>query len=93
MTIKKLKEELLKERQKVLECNINNFDLVVRSYLQEIKNHPENQQGLTARLYQEVKKLQQKKLNMIPPALCQFSTETGRQWLERCYSVGGYGLV
>jgi len=88
-----IKTVIRKQRQDVLECNIQSFDIVAASYVEEIEKRPNNFQVLTEELTGKIVGFQNEKKDCIPPQVCQMIGETNQSWLDRSYFLGGYGIT
>ena len=87
MTIDRIKEIILRERNKVMYCNRDLYDLVCNSYVREMQKRKED---LTSVLSLRIRTMQSRDVSMIPPLLCQRRGETNNDYITRCYYAGDY---
>jgi len=91
--IDQVKNVIATQRMMVLESNIENFDIVAKSYIEEIGKRPNDYQVLTDELTTKIKYFQAFRKDQVPPAVCQMIGETNQDWLSRAYDLGDYGEV
>ncbi|OGV36170.1 MAG: hypothetical protein A2020_12255 [Lentisphaerae bacterium GWF2_45_14] len=93
MNIEKIKKVILRERQKVLPCNLSNFDHCCKSYLEEIEERPFEVEELTKKLSDAIRHYQSRPSKTAPPRLCRQLSETPEKYVERIYSTKGYVTI
>jgi vacuolar-type H+-ATPase subunit C/Vma6 len=79
-----------REREKVLDCNKKNYDMVCESYMRAFQHRISETDILQKRLTERIRDFQSKNLSMIPPLLCRMNGEPLESFLDRVYYAGGY---
>jgi hypothetical protein len=85
-----VKRLIAKQRLFVSPCNLRNYDIASRSFLEALETNPGEEKELSEKLKLIIAKYQNMDCSRVPPQLCRKNGETQEQYISRCYEAGEY---